>query len=274
VPQRKAKPRWWIQLLVLAWLGGLYDLVNNLAPTRIGAAMAHGFADLHVEQSLGWVPELAVNHWLAGHPLLGLLAGDYYDCAHFAVTLVVFAWLWWRHPDFYRPLRDALVAVSVVGFAVYWFFPAAPPRLLPGAGFSDIVSSTHAIGAWRSGVLAHTANQFAAMPSLHLAWALWVAFALWRVHRHARAAIALVWAYPLLTTLAVIATGNHLLIDCVAGAVTLALCLAAVLAFHGRRRSRVDHQADPESCAPRPHPQRERVPVLGAARAVLGRRMT
>ncbi len=53
-------------------------------------------------------------------------------------------------------------------------------------GFTDVVASTHALGSWHTGALASQANQLAAMPSLHIAWAVWCSVALWRITRSGR----------------------------------------------------------------------------------------
>ena len=98
------------------------------------------------------------------------------------------------------------------------------------ARYPDVVASTHAFGSWHSGTLATAANQLAAMPSLHIAWAAWSAFAVWQVFRHRRGTVA-VWAYPAVTSVAVMSTANHFLLDVVAGVVTL--ILAAVIADRG-----------------------------------------
>jgi hypothetical protein len=225
------RPRWWLEALVIVWLLWVYDAITDLPALRESAAMAHGFAVLHLEERLHLDPERSLNHGLASHHLLGLLAGDYYDNLHFIVTLGVVGWLWWRHPRHYRPLRTSLVLVNVVGFGVYWLYPMAPPRLLAGQHFFDIVAMTHAFGGWHSGALSKAANQFAAMPSLHLAWASWSALAVWVVWRHRRG-IALVWLYPIVTCVVVMATGNHFLTDCLAGVATTAVC--ALIAFTGR----------------------------------------
>jgi hypothetical protein len=223
---------------VLLWLLWAYDAITNLPAERERAAMAHGLAALHLESRLHLDPEETFNHWLDHHHLLGLLAGDYYDNLHFVVTLAVVGWLWWRHPRRYRPLRTALVLVNVIGFAVYWLYPMAPPRLLAGQHFFDIVALTHALGGWHSGTLSKAANQFAAMPSLHLAWASWSALAAWLVFRDRRWA-PLVWLYPVVTTVVVMATGNHFLVDCAAGVATTAVAYIGAVAVHrgtGRRR--------------------------------------
>jgi hypothetical protein len=237
------RTRWWPEVLVLVWLLWVYDAITNLAGLRQRRALDHGAAILRLEERLHLDPERTLNHWLDHHHLLGLLAGDYYDNLHFLVTLGIVGWLWWRHPRQYRPLRTALVLVNVIGFAVYWLYPVAPPRLLPGQHFYDIVALTHALGGWHSGALSKAANQFAAMPSLHLAWASWSALAVWIVMRRHRWA-PLVWIYPAFTVVIVTSTGNHFLTDCVAGVATTAV--ACLVAFS------VDRMLNGRF-APRPH---------------------
>ncbi len=226
------RARWWVELLAIAWLCWLYDDVTELAPLRLHAALAHARALLGFERSIGLAPEHALDRWLAPHHTLALMVSDYYDNAHFIVTLSLLGWLWWRRADIYRPLRNTLVVVNVLAFVVFWLYPVAPPRML--GGFTDVVAASGAFGSWHSGALASHANQLAAMPSLHIAWALWCTLAVWRMTRRVllRALAAL---YPCLTALAVLATGNHYLLDVLAGALTLALAAALVRAW-GRPR--------------------------------------
>jgi hypothetical protein len=219
------RTRWWVELLTIAWLCWVYDLVLNLEPLRQNVALVHGRSLLNLEQTLGLDPEKALNGWLAAQHSLGLAISDYYDNAHFIVTLGVLAWLWWRRPAAYRPLRNALVVVNLLAFLVFWLYPVAPPRML--GGFTDVVSSTHAIGSWHTGSLASHANEFAAMPSLHMAWAIWCAVAIWRVTERPWVR-GLGVAHVVLTAFAVVATANHYLLDLVAGALVMALSFALV----------------------------------------------
>ena len=94
-------------------------------------------------------------------------------------------------------------------------------------GFTDVVASTHAFGSWHTGALASHANQLAAMPSLHIAWAAWCTLALWRLSARAVAARARASLTRALTALAVLATGNHYLLDIVGGLAALARLGAA-----------------------------------------------
>jgi hypothetical protein len=232
---RPRRSRWWIELLVIAWLGWVYDAITNLAPLRMHAALSHARGILDLERSLHLDPELTLNRWLAGHHTLGLILSDYYDNAHFIVTIGLLAWLWYRRPDLYRPLRNSLVLINVIGFIVFWRYPVAPPRLLVGLGFSDVVASTHAFGSWHTGSLASDANQYAAMPSLHIAWAVWCTIGFWRAFQR-RWARVLAVCYPCLTALAVLSTGNHFLLDALAGLLTGLASVAIINALQPRRR--------------------------------------
>jgi PAP2 superfamily len=219
------RTRLWVEALVIAWLCWVYDAITNLAPLRLHAAVGHAEGILRLEQSLQIAPEHALDRWLAGHHTLGLLLSDYYDNAHFAVTLGLLGWLWWRRADLYRPLRNSLVVVNLLAFAVFWLYPLAPPRMLKG--FTDVVASTGAFGGWHTGALASQANQVAAMPSLHMAWAVWCTMALWQLSRR-RWVRMLAVAYPCVTALAVLATGNHFVLDLVGGLVAIALAAVIV----------------------------------------------
>jgi hypothetical protein len=215
-----ARARWWVQLLAIGWLLWLYDATTNLAPLRLSTALGNARGLLHVERVLHIAPELSLDRWLAGHHTLALILSDYYDNAHFVVTLSLLGYLWWRRADIYRPLRNSLVLINVIGFVVFWRFPVAPPRMLDG--FTDVVAKTGAFGSWHSGSLAGHANQVAAMPSLHMAWAGWCTIAMWRISRR-RWLRALGVVYPCLTAFAVLATGNHFVLDIVAGLLVLAI---------------------------------------------------
>ncbi len=109
----------------------------------------------------------------------------------------------------------------------------APPRLLTGYGFIDTVVAFHTWGSWGSTSVDAASNQFAAMPSLHVGWALWCTLSVWTLTRHRLA--RLLAGYPVLTALVVLGTANHYLLDVAGGALALLLALAATTVL--RRRS-------------------------------------
>lgn len=217
----------WLELVFIAWLAWIYDDINNLSPVRATLALANAHSLLHFERLLHLDPEAGLDHWLSRHGDLAWIAGNYYDNAHFAVTLGLVGVLWWWFPDRYRSLRSGLVLTNVLAMIVFWLVPMAPPRLLDPSVYIDVVGRSHSFGSWHSGTLATAANQFAAMPSLHLGWAAWSALALWRILPRRRWSWA-VWLYPVLTGVVVMATGNHYLMDALAGIATFALAQLAV----------------------------------------------
>lgn|ERR1700760_375361 len=230
-----------VDLLVVAWLIWLFDALNNLAPVRQSLAIGDGHSVLDFERSIGLDPERALNAWLTHHRALSEIVVFWYENVHIVVTLLVFAWLWWRRPDSLGLLRATLVSVNLVALAVFWSFPVAPPRMLTG-GYVDLVSSVHGLPVWQLGATALHSNQLCSLPSLHIAWATWCAIAAWQLStRRSLRVVAVI--YPFVTTFAVMATANHYLADAVTGAaitlgVYVLLSRLSVLRASGWTRTR------------------------------------
>ncbi|MEA2208053.1 MAG: hypothetical protein QOF54_530 [Solirubrobacteraceae bacterium] len=225
---RRHREQAWLalDLLIVAWLCWLYDAINNLAPVHQALAVANGRGVLDAERALHLDPERALDRWLARRHALTAIVVFWYENVHIAVTLAVFAWLWWRRADLLGTMRATLVVVNLLALTIFWSFPTAPPRMLSGS-YVDLVARTEHLPVWRLGATALHSNQLCSMPSLHLAWATWSSIAVWRMTRKAwLRALAIV--YPLLTTYAVMATGNHYLLDAVAGAALTGLVFAAL----------------------------------------------
>jgi hypothetical protein len=229
-----------VEALALLWLLWVYEAITNFAPLRLHDAVAHAEGLLHAEQVLHLDPEQALDGWLAGQHTLGVILSNYYDNAHFVVTLGLLGWLWWRRADIYRPLRNSLVLVNLLAFIVFWLYPVAPPRML--SGFIDVVDSSHAFASFHSGSLASHADELAAMPSLHIAWAAWCSLALWRMSPR-RWVRVLAIVYPSLTAFTVIATGNHFVFDILGGLFAMGLSVAFVQLGVARRAWRASRAA-------------------------------
>jgi hypothetical protein len=120
-----------------------------------------------------------------------------------------------RRPDLWKVTRDSFIVLNLIAIGTFAFYPAAPPRVLHDLGFVDTVSRGGTVGSWGSG-LVDTANQIAAMPSLHIGWALWVSVVLARITA-SRWAQVVSAVHVLLTLYVVMATANHFLLDVVAG---------------------------------------------------------
>ncbi|HEX3907434.1 MAG TPA: phosphatase PAP2 family protein [Mycobacteriales bacterium] len=215
---------WWIELATIITGYVAYEVLRAVSPTRAGSALGNAASVLHVERWMHIDIELHLNHALSAHPLLGSAAGLYYGILHFAVTPIVLGYVWWRRPVDYPRLRSALVLMSFTALLVFWAWPVAPPRFaLPGA--VDTLITRNVLGAGSAHGVSGLVDAYAAMPSLHVGWAVWCAVAIvvtvrsrWRY---------LAWLYPIATTIVVLATANHYILDAVAGA-ALSLGMLAV----------------------------------------------
>jgi hypothetical protein len=208
---------WWREALAVGAGYLLYQVVQIAVAGSKRSAVSRAEWLWGVERHFHLDPEGLLNRVVSAHHWLALMAGLYYGILHFAVTPAILVWVRFRRRSVYEPLRNILVVSSVLALVVYWVWPLAPPRLAV-PGIVDTLKVNNILSAGSPTGPASLANQYAAMPSLHVAWAVWVALALlaaWPVSRWRVAA----WAYPVVTTLVVLGTGNHFLMDAVAGLV-------------------------------------------------------
>jgi len=221
VPGRPALLR---ELLIGLAVFALYVLVHLLGgPSRVPAAEGNARALLRLEQALHVDVERPLNSWLAGRHGLAVVANYEYAYTYVLSAFLLLAWLWWRRSDVYRWARTSFVWLNLLGIACFALYPLAPPRLLEGEGFVDTVLQGGTVGSWGSPLVAH-ANQVAAMPSLHVAWALWVSVVLALVHGGWRSQTVSA-VHVALTVLVVLATANHWSLDAVGGAVAVGLAV-------------------------------------------------
>jgi hypothetical protein len=208
-------------------LYGLYELARGLVVADTAEADAHAHRVVALERSLHLFVEANVQRAVQTLPGLTSLFGAAYLTLHLAVTAGVLLWLHRRRPDGFPFVRTALLLASglaLVGFLVY---PTAPPRLA-GVGILDTVSGRHV--DLNRGLVSALYNPYAAVPSMHIGYALLVAVALLR---HGRGLLlrAIGALYPPFVLLVIVATGNHFFLDAAAGALVagLAAALAALL---------------------------------------------
>lgn len=227
------RPHWWEEILFIGISYVVYSLIRNGVPLHEKAALARAWDVFHAEQWLHLDVEHAINVWTASvHPLVQVV-NYYYATLHFVVTIGVLVWLYVRHPWRYRSIRSVLYATNVVALLGFWLMPLAPPRMLHSAGFIDTVVAFHTWGSWGSGDVASASNQFAAMPSLHVAWATWCGIALFRLSRRTWVRVLGV-VYPCATTYVVIATANHFVADVAGGLLVLAAGFGVQVMLSGR----------------------------------------
>jgi diacylglycerol O-acyltransferase / wax synthase len=210
-----SRPRARNELVLGLALFALYSLVTMLpSQAREKAAREHGDSLYALEQALHIDVERTLNGWLAGQPFWRVLANYEYAITYIASALALLTWLFLRHPERYRTARNAFVMLNLGGLACFALYPVMPPRLMPDLGFVDTVTKGRTWGSWGSPMVEH-ADEFAAVPSLHMAWTLWVGVELARVQAK-RWVQGLNAAHVLVTLYVILATANHYVLDAVA----------------------------------------------------------
>jgi hypothetical protein len=213
------------ELALVLGLYALWRLAGDLADRHDGGALDNARALFRLQQWLHLPNELTFQQQIIDHPAIVQFANGYYAIAHVPAVVAVLVWLFFRHRDRYAWVRNTLAGFTAVSLLLH-FIPMAPPRLLPELGFVDtgLLYDQSVYGPVGAQGLS---NQVAAIPSVHMGWALLVACAAiagtssrWRW---------LVLLHPLLTLWAIVATGNHWWLDAVAAAALLALVVAVVL---------------------------------------------
>jgi hypothetical protein len=208
-------------------LYGVYELARGLVVSDARQADHHAGDIVRLERWLHLFREAEVQHAARVVPGLTGVLGTAYLTLHLAVTAGVLLWLHRRRPDAFAFVRTTVLlasALALVGFVAY---PTAPPRLA-GIGITDTVSNGHI--DLNKGLVSSLYNPYAAVPSMHIGYALIVAASLLR-HGRRPLVRALGALYPLFVLLVVVATGNHFFFDAAAGALVavLAATAAAVL---------------------------------------------
>ncbi|MFJ2560681.1 MULTISPECIES: phosphatase PAP2 family protein [unclassified Streptomyces] len=222
----RPRPRWWTELALLVVVYAAYSAGRLLARGDVSTAVGNGLAILRVEKALLLNAEHPLNRLFTSTPAIGIPADFAYASLHYLVTPAVLVWLFRRRPARYRAARTWLMVSTLLGLVGFTLMPTCPPRLLDaGHGFVDTMAQYSAYGWWGTEAsaprgLGGMTNQYAAMPSLHVGWALWCGVLLWK---HARTPLVrwLGLAYPLVITVVVMGTANHYFLDAVAGAAVM-----------------------------------------------------
>jgi hypothetical protein len=227
---RRHLPRGWSDLgrQLAIWFGFavLYQLARGIADRNPSKAFANGEAVVKFETHLTHrLYELTFQNFVDQRHLLETIVTWTYWNSEFTVVGLAVLWVYVRRHEAFVGFRNSILLANMIGLIGYVFVPTAPPRLL-GVGFVD----TH-----HDGLVNLAANPYAAMPSLHAADALIVGVVLFSVCRNRWAkAIWAVW--PAWVWFAVMATGNHFWLDCLAG---IGVALLAMIAVYNERIRRV-----------------------------------
>jgi hypothetical protein len=239
---------WWAEILMCVLFYLVYSAGRNANEGRPSVAFRNARAIIHLEHVLGIFHEATLERWALHFKPLIIGCNYYYGSLHFIVTIGVAIVLFRKWSDDYPRWRNTLgisTALALIGFITY---PLMPPRLLSTYasrshyGFVDTLAKYPTPWSFDSGAVSKISNQFAAMPSVHCAWALWCACVLVQHLKHPVARAAAVM-YPVLTVTVIVLTANHYFLDAVGGFATLGVGYA--IAHFATRAGR--KKADPLS---------------------------
>jgi PAP2 superfamily len=206
------------EAVLLFALFALWRVVGSFSVGGRQAAFERGNELWRLERGLHLPSEVGVQAQLLGHPVAVQALDVFYLAAHTGSLLVLLPWLFFRHREEYRRWRNVIVVFTAAALLVQ-FISVAPPRLLPQLGFVDTAARYHQSAYVHLGP--GLVDQLSAMPSIHVGWSVIVALAVTAVLRTRWR--LLIWAHPVLTCYAVVATANHFWLDGVGAVALLAL---------------------------------------------------
>jgi len=220
-----------LAVVLVAFAG--YEAARHAMQPNWPQAFANADRIVSLEQVLGLAWEQSLQRAFLAIPDLVEALNLFYFVGHFVFTGVFFVWLYRRSRNGFRSFRDGFLIATAISVLVHWIFPTAPPRLA-GVGLEDtlLIFSGIDIGSPSS---AAYSNPVAAVPSLHAAYALGVGIGVVRYAR-SRLVRAAGFVYPPLVMLTIVVTGNHFVLDAVAGVAVLGAGFLAARWWRGHRQ--------------------------------------
>lgn len=207
-------------------LGGLvaYRMVRVLVKDELDVAYRNSQRVIDIERTLGIFNEVDLQSNILTSDASIWFLNRYYFYAHFLGTFIWVVWMYVRHYEHYGRVRRVLFGTTFAALAIHVAFPLAPPRWFPQMGFVDTLQ-TYGPKIYDTDAISETANQIAAMPSLHVGWALIGAWAVIKAGTNRWRWIAAI--HPAIMTAAVVLTANHWWLDAIMATALVATVWAA-----------------------------------------------
>lgn len=212
-----------LPLVVFLYLA--YKFGRRAANGQFGEALDNAEWVWRLERALRLPGEKAVQDLLLHSEAVIRFVNVYYATVHFPAIVVFLVWMYWRRPGHFVWVRWVLTWLTGAALVLHLLFPLAPPRLFRQTRMMDtgVVYGPAVYGKPEADSMA---NQFAAMPSLHVGWAVFIAVALIVV---TRGRLRWLWLlHPLITLVAVVGTGHHYWLDGLVAVAILAVVLAVL----------------------------------------------
>ena len=230
------------ELAFIILLTFAYFLTRGLIRGRASDAYANARSLIALERTLHLDPEQALQTLVLHHTWLLDFVNVYYLAGHLPVLIGVAVWLYWRHPSAYTWFRNSFLFSALIGLSIYVWLPMAPPRYMPG--FVDTMAQSG--NGLDGSAVSLLYNPYAAMPSLHCGWAALAGIVVFMTTRSWWGKL-IGLLIPIGMIFTVIATGNHYLLDIVAGLAIIAVSLVfsawLLVRREDRRQARIVQQA-------------------------------
>ena len=224
VLQARVLPRGWLDALRQVSLFGaayiVYRLVRGLAEGDANAAFAHARDLISLERGMHLFVEPSIQAWASGSHFVMLLASWLYVNAQGSITIGALLYLYLRHNRNFYFVRNMFMIAMAIALVGYTVFPTAPPRFMPEWGFIDTVSDFTPVNvSHTSASMSALFNPYAAVPSMHVAFALMIGWPLALLARHSF--VRVLWIlYPFVMAFVIVVTANHFILDALLGALT------------------------------------------------------
>ncbi|MGQ0629448.1 MAG: phosphatase PAP2 family protein [Sporichthyaceae bacterium] len=251
------------ELAAMLILFAVYKFGRVLHTTDISVAYDNADKVWELERLFNIPSELSAQQALLSLDWLVEFVNVYYAVVHLPATGAFLIWMYFRRPQLYGPVRRAIIAMTAIALVAHIVFPLAPPRLMPHLGFVDTGAIYGPLNVYGENPdQASLVNQYAAMPSLHVGWAMLVAAGL-------IAAFSSPWRWlwllhPTITAVAVVVTANHYWVDSIAAAVLLTAITLLLGRFSGARW-RAGRAREEAAVAPLPAVAEPVEPVMSGA---------
>ena len=230
-------PNGWLdairQLALFAGAYYLYRIVRGIVDGQASLAFENARNLVDAERALGLFFEPGLQAWAEGQQWILTFANWMYVNSHFVITTTFLIWLYIARNHAYYFVRNMFMVAMGLALVGYVAYPTAPPRFMPEWGFSDSVAEFVGETADQSANVLY--NPFAAVPSMHVAFALMIAIPAIILVKHR--VLKVLWGlYPLVVTFVVMVTANHFWLDAALGAVVAAVSAYAASAAFARAR--------------------------------------
>ena len=196
----------------------IYFYIRGAVVDRAGEAFVNAIDIINIEQNLGFYWELQMQSWILDSFWAIKIMNWIYFWGHMPLVGIAAIYLWIWHRTSYGLIRNAFLISGAIGVLIYATYPVSPPRLIPFAGFIDTMAVFDRFGYQAQETQAFV-NPFAAVPSLHFGWSMLIGVVVAWVGRKHRLLLLLGIIWPIAMFFAVVVTGNHFILDAVAGAV-------------------------------------------------------